>query len=278
MGPVAIGIDIGQKIDPTAVAVLEIEERTIAEEGTDGAPKTAQAPTRTEDFYIARHLERLALGTPYPAVAARLAELGANLDRRATQDAGQPARVRPAIYLDATGVGQPVVDLLKANGVRVTPIFFNHGDRLVRNEETGAISLGKALLVSQLQVLLQSRRILLPKTEEAEALARELQDYEIRVDEDANDKYGAFKVGAHDDLVTALGLAVVAGQRRRKIPHIDPGANKALARPSRWRDVGAGYDSAADSQARAERALAEATLAKQGRHFDPLARRSRWRL
>jgi hypothetical protein len=28
------------------------------------------------------------------------------------------------------------------------------------------------------------------------------------VSEDANDRYGAFRVGSHDDLVTALGLAV----------------------------------------------------------------------
>jgi len=35
-----------------------------------------------------------------------------------------------------------------------------------------------------------------------------LIDYEIRVDENANDRYGAFKVGKHDDLVTAIGLAV----------------------------------------------------------------------
>jgi hypothetical protein len=31
--------------------------------------------------------------------------------------------------------------------------------------------------------------------------------HEIRVSENANDLYGAFKVGTHDDLVTALGLA-----------------------------------------------------------------------
>ena len=42
-------------------------------------------------------------------------------------------------------------------------------------------------------------RILLPRTQEADALARELQDYEIRVSEDANDRYRAFRVGAHDD-------------------------------------------------------------------------------
>jgi hypothetical protein len=40
-------------------------------------------------------------------------------------------------------------------------------------------------------------------------LAKELLDYEIHIDEDANDKYGAFKVGTHDDLVTALGLATL---------------------------------------------------------------------
>jgi hypothetical protein len=39
-------------------------------------------------------------------------------------------------------------------------------------------------------------------------LGQELMDYEIRVDQDANDRYGAFAVGSHDDLVTALGLAV----------------------------------------------------------------------
>ena len=28
------------------------------------------------------------------------------------------------------------------------------------------------------------------------------------VEEDANDSYGAFRVGSHDELVTALGLAI----------------------------------------------------------------------
>jgi hypothetical protein len=36
----------------------------------------------------------------------------------------------------------------------------------------------------------------------------ELLDYEIRIDDNARERYGAFRVGTHDDLVTALGLAV----------------------------------------------------------------------
>ena len=68
--------------------------------------------------------------------------------------------------------------------------------------------LGKAYLVSRLQALLDADRLHLPQTPEATALVEELLDYEIRVDRNGHDRYGAFRVGTHDDLVTALGLAV----------------------------------------------------------------------
>lgn len=120
----------------------------------------------------------------------------------------------PTVYVDATGVGQPVVDLLRDGlpGGGVVPVYFTHGDR--RIERQGArdrpeVSLGNAYLVSRLQALLQSFRLHLPsKVAEAKVLAEELLNYEIRVDENANDRYGAFRVGTHDDLVTAFGLAV----------------------------------------------------------------------
>ena len=59
-----------------------------------------------------------------------------------------------------------------------------------------------------MQALLQTGRLHLPRTSESAALSDELLNYEIRVDSNANDRYGAFRVGTHDDLVTALGLAV----------------------------------------------------------------------
>jgi len=203
MGPVIIGADIGQKHDPTAIAVAEVEWRPL-----DGRPV---------DHYIIRHLERLALGTPYPAVAERLTAVVANVRGVAQGATGSAAgsNFSMSLYVDATGVGQPVVDLLAHVGTRVVPVYFTYGDR--RLEQDGPpryISLGKAWLVSRLQDLLQTGRILLPNTSDAAALAKELMDYEIKVDQDANDKYGAFKVGTHDDLVTALGLAVQA------IPHV----------------------------------------------------------
>jgi hypothetical protein len=184
MGAVTVGVDIGQRRDPTAIAVVEQEHRG------------------SETHHMARHLERLPLGSPYPAVAERVAAVVQGVHSVTSGDA-------PTLYVDATGVGTPIVDVLRAAGVgnlaQLKAVFFNHGDR--RKVERGEVKLGKAWLVSRMQALLQSGVLHLPRTDEAEALGKELLDYEIRVTEDANDRYGAFRVGAHDDLVTALGLA-----------------------------------------------------------------------
>lgn len=182
-----IGVDIGQKRDPTAICVAELDERKVE--------------ARTEIHFLIRRLERLPLGTRYPRVADRVRDVVAGCRLRS------PSSL--ALYVDATGVGKPVVDLLaeQIEGTRPTPVYFTHGDRRMADgiEE---VKLGKAFMVSRLQALLQTGRLHLPPTSEAQVLAQELQDYEIRVDENANDRYGAFKVGTHDDLVTALGLAV----------------------------------------------------------------------
>jgi hypothetical protein len=202
MGAVTVGVDIGQRRDPTAIAVVEQEERRAI-----------------ETHHMVRHLERLPLGSPYPAVAERVAAVVQGVHAATSGEA-------PTLYLDSTGVGSPIVDVLRAAGVgdlaQLKAVFFNHGDR--RKVERGEVKLGKAWLVSRMQALLQSGLLHLPRTAEAEALGKELLDYEIRVTEDANDRYGAFRVGTHDDLVTALGLATQEdrGGGEASTSYIDP--------------------------------------------------------
>ena len=184
---ITMGVDVGQKRDPTAICVTEIDERRIGR--------------RHVNHWVVRHLERLPLGTSYPAIAQRLSEVSGGIRQMATR--------RPYLYVDATGIGQPIIDLLRDETTRlgsITPVYFTHGDQ--RSQESGEIRLGKAYLVSRLQMLLQTARLHLPRTAESERLAQELLDYEIQVDEKANERYGAFRVGSQDDLVTALGLAV----------------------------------------------------------------------
>jgi hypothetical protein len=201
---VSIGVDIGQLVDPTAICVGEREERRQTAPDIWHLPNgTVQDHPRTlraEEHHVIRYLERLPLGTPYPDVAQRIARVAEGVCRR--------TGAMPTLYIDATGVGTPVVDELRRAGVRARlwAVYFTHGDR--RSETGREVHLGKAWLVSHLQALLQGARLHLPKTTESDALARELQDYEIKIDQNANDTYGAFKVGTHDDLVTALGLAV----------------------------------------------------------------------
>jgi hypothetical protein len=201
VGTVVIGVDVGQRVDPTAIAVVEREERI---EGRRYHPDGSVAPSAKERrvwHHTARYLARLPLGTPYPEVADRLAEIAAGVAAK--------AGVRPRLYLDATGVGQPLVDVLRLHKVkaRLIPVYFTHGDRRIP-EHNGPVTLGKAWLVSRMQALFQGGRLHLPPGHpEAEVMTDELLDYEIRVDKNANDTYGAFRVGSHDDLVTALGLA-----------------------------------------------------------------------
>jgi hypothetical protein len=197
---VRIGIDIGQKVDPTTIAVAQLQPRPDA------------------DHWVVRFLERQPLGTSYPAVARRLGAIVENVWRAQPYGDLVHPDLDIEVFADATGVGAPVTDLLNEAGIAVTPVYFTHGDR--RSVVDGQVMLGKAWLVSRLKTLFQQGRIHLPPAHpEAAAMARELEDYEIRVTEDANDRYGAFKVGSHDDLVTALGLAV---QVEPRVLAVDP--------------------------------------------------------
>ncbi len=223
---VGIGLDVGQKVDPSALAVAEL--RWVEEEGAK----------RTGAFYV-RHLEAMELGTSWADVAQRTAyicdavanrlyvEWAEENQRRQIKASsvfvdepglkGYRSPPRPEIFLriDATGVGSPIVELVEGalfgrgkQYTRVQPCFFTHGDRI--NRSSGTYTVGKGFLVGRLKALQQSGLLkIAPGILDVEAVIEEFLDYEIRVDENANDKYGAFKVGAHDDRVTALGLAVL---------------------------------------------------------------------
>lgn len=186
---ITIGVDIGKMQDPTAVCVAEGEWREV--EG------------RTESHFVIRHLERLPLGTVYPRVADRIAQI--------TDQVRAKTGESPTVFIDGTGVGTPVVDLLRerVRSGEVVAVTFIARDRRTETWEADhlRVTLGKSFMVSRLQAMLRTGRLHLPRTREAEVLTRELLSYELRVDQNGHETFGAFKAGAHDDLVTAVGLA-----------------------------------------------------------------------
>jgi hypothetical protein len=187
---VVMGLAPRTRREASGLCVVEVEKRR----GGNG---------QKDEHYVVRHLERLPAATSFPKMAERCGELAKAIKVRTGS--------RPETFVDLTGFGQPLLDLVKQHGDfgRLKPVYFTHGDQ--RTEEGGIVRLGKCWVVTRLQLLLQSGRLHLPRSPGAEILAVELNEYEVQVAPDANDRYGAFRVGSQDELVTALGLAV---QRR----------------------------------------------------------------
>lgn len=195
-----LGVDLGQSQDPTALVVLEVI---------------------TEALHV-RHLERLALGTSYPDQVARIAALvGA-----------EPLAGRCALAVDATGVGAPVVDLLRraVPQVMLTAVTITGGDNLVKAGMNWHVP--KRDLIAAAQMALQQGRLKVARSlAEAEVLVSELVAYRVSISTNGHASFeNDWRQAPHDDLVLALAIAVyVAGRyrqgsiyRARDIRHLRP--------------------------------------------------------
>jgi hypothetical protein len=202
-----IGLDLGKRQDPTAIAVVERIE-------------LAQAWQATAFHSLrVRHLERVPLGTPYPGVVARIREIVQKV-----QELGPCA-----LAVDGTGVGEPVVDMLRAAriGCDITAVTITGGEtqrNLAGKGGSGngggaAWSVPKRDLLALVQVLLERNELRLAKgLRELGPLLRELTDVRSTRKANGRERLGADGCGEHDDLVIALALACWRA-RRPKIGH-----------------------------------------------------------
>lgn len=207
-----VGVDLGQAHDPTAIAVIEHARWRIAPEaytwltGERGHRlERAWARELRENEamrtqYNVRHLERLALGTHYPAQVAYIADL---VRRAPLKDA--------KVFYDYTGVGRAVGDLL--HDARIPHLNRVH---LTGGQESKAEGMRHAVskmdLVSRLQAALHTGELAIEQSlPDATVLARELADYKLNFTAAGNTQFNA-RSGAHDDLLIATGLALYGCQ------------------------------------------------------------------
>jgi hypothetical protein len=179
-----IGLDPGQRLDFSALAVVE------------------RLPGPLPSYHL-RHLERLNLNTPYPAVAVRARDLVAVTALRGTTK----------LVMDATGVGVPVLDLLRAQGLHPAAITITGGHSTSGTPEH--LYVPKRKLISNLLGLFKSGRLIIgvgiPLAAE---LIEELQNFQVRIHgRTRQESYGAKGRHQHDDLVLALALAVFYAER-----------------------------------------------------------------
>ncbi|MGE5647067.1 MAG: hypothetical protein ACM336_14895 [Acidobacteriota bacterium] len=186
-----MGLDLGQRQDFTAIAVVErAEVRT-------GFDYVAWGPVIERRLSL-RYLERIALGTPYPEVVGRVREIV-----QSEELAG-----RCTVVADATGVGGPVMDLLRAAGLGcgLVPVTITGGDRAAR--AGGGWRVPKRDLVVGLQVLLEAGALQIAAgMREGERFVKEVTGMRVKVSASGHESFAAWREGTHDDLVLAVALA-----------------------------------------------------------------------
>jgi hypothetical protein len=185
-----VGVDLGQAQDHSAIAVVERAEVLNPERD----PITWSF--RCDSRFFVRHAERIDLGSPYPEIVERVK----GLIRQAPLEPSQAQ-----VIVDATGVGAPVVDLLRRAGLgcRVIPVVITGGES--ESSDGVRYRVPKKDLVAGLQVALQKRRLWASRgMRSLPALLEELRSMQVRVSEDGYERFSGRK---HDDLVLALSLA-----------------------------------------------------------------------
>jgi hypothetical protein len=92
-------------------------------------------------------------------------------------------------------------------------VVITGGDAVTQGD--GLTRVPKRILVSTLQVLLQSERLKVAPNPLREVLVSEMLAFQVTISEAANDTYGG-RTGTHDDLVLAVALAAWRGQNWRE--------------------------------------------------------------
>jgi len=198
-----VGLDLGQVKDYSAIAVLSrSQEQRETDRGVEWGPTTYQVG------YLSR-----VRGVPYTEIVEKVQTLLQRREFRTVGEGWSAEPKSPTLVVDATGVGRPVVDMLRAAKLKPVAITITGGDTV---GGSGMLTVPKRDLVSTVQVLLQGERIKVAAAlKDQPLLTRELLNFQVRIDPlTTHDSYGAWREGAHDDLVLAVALACWYGERR----------------------------------------------------------------
>jgi len=194
-----VGLDLGQSYDPSAIAAVDADRGLLQ----------------------VRYLERAPLGTPYPKVVEWVRHI-------VTHD---KLRGRCGLIVDGTGVGAPVVDMLRAArlGCEVTDVRITGGER---ESDGGSEShaprryVPKRDLMAGLQVAMGNYELKIATgCADTQTLVQELLDMKMSYGESGRVRMGADGFGQHDDLAIALALAVWRS-RRRETPQNNLGGGR----------------------------------------------------
>lgn len=179
---VFIGVDLGQRRDPAAIAVLL---RTRETNGTID-------PVTREYVFVLRfdliHVERWRLGTPYTTIVDDLqyvvSQLTGSLHGHWPVARGHIVDPLKTICVDSTGVGLPVVELIREADIRATlvPLSITGADK----PHDGTVP--RRDLISNLKILLERGYLLISdRIQNRDQLIEELTNLQDHKTEKSDD-------------------------------------------------------------------------------------------
>jgi len=190
------GLDLGQANDYSA---LTIAEKQI----------TRQQGKIWSKLSIS-HMERFDIGTSYYNIAEQIT--GYFEDPR--------LKIRGKLIVDQTGVGKPVMDILRKFGMRPIGITITGGYD-VNEDGHGGFNVPKRDLVSSLVSMYYGNLISIMKSLKAvEEFNKELQHFSVKQNRRGYETFEPDEDNIHDDLVISVALMAWYSQYfdRKRIP------------------------------------------------------------
>lgn len=159
-----------------------------------------------DDTFQLGYAHRFPLHTPYPEIIDRLGEMTARI----------PGTFQ--VVADATGVGRPVVDMMRSAGLPVIGVIITAGAGAAhQDKETGYWKVPKRELVTRAQTYMQTSRLKISnKLKLADVIVKEMLAFKMKISTTSgNVSFEAWREQAHDDLVLMLCMGVWWGHMTR---------------------------------------------------------------
>jgi hypothetical protein len=191
-----LGLDLGQRHDHTALAVLARDAVPVAFDYARWSPVT-------EARHTLFHLERFPLGLPYVEIAETVASRARSLC------AGRPA----ILAVDATGLGGPVVEMIRRARPPAAILEITITGSAQAHSTPRGLSIPRRDLLTAVAAAAEHRDF---------AIAPNLPFFSDLRNELAALRPDASSSGKHDDLAIALSLALYIARLPRPRPRPVP--------------------------------------------------------
>jgi hypothetical protein len=192
-----VAVDLGTMQDYTAIAILEEMSRSSFKQTAKDVARGDDGEKIIERFYALRHLDRLQQRISYTEIAKTIVGL-----------MGSPALAGQAeLVVDATGVGRPMVDMLRESRLEPTAITITNGKSVTNEGQEYHVP--KRDLATALQVAFASKRLVIAQgLPLVPAFLREVEAFKVKITTSGNDTYEAWREKDHDDLVLSVAMGI----------------------------------------------------------------------